>query len=282
MYKKVVIVGTGKFAFQCAKIAKQYCKDIFIFEHKINDNISVLEKLAVKAGISYYDMNIEMIYDLIRETVPDKVLVVSALNTYIFKKDFVAIDNVKIINFHPALLPKHPGRNAEAWAIYEMDSQTGVTWHIVSADVDKGDIIVQREIDIDFTMTSLELMVQQNNMGIKLFESIIPKIMQGMEKVEKQKSQKTKMHFSYEVPNDGYLDMNWSLEKKSAFLRCMDYGKLQVLGVPKIQIAGQVFTWQNYEIVDHVPCHDKQDADYVIEDEEKDIILKGMRRYQDG
>ena len=103
-----------------------------------------------------------------------------------------------------------------------------------------------------------------------------------MEKVEKQKSQKTKMHFSYEVPNDGYLDMNWSLEKKSAFLRCMDYGKLQVLGVPKIQIAGQVFTWQNYEIVDHVPCHDKQDADYVIEDEEKDIILKGMRRYQDG
>ena len=63
-------------------------------------------------------------------------------------KDFKElIDNKLIINYHNSLLPKHPGRFAEAWSIFEEDKKSGITWHLVVPEVDKGKIILQKDIE---------------------------------------------------------------------------------------------------------------------------------------
>jgi len=48
-----------------------------------------------------------------------------------------------IINIHPSLLPRHPGRNGLADSLGSQDEELGITIHYVDEGVDTGKIIVQ-------------------------------------------------------------------------------------------------------------------------------------------
>jgi phosphoribosylglycinamide formyltransferase-1 len=54
----------------------------------------------------------------------------------------------RIINVHPSLLPKYPGREAWVQALQAGETVTGCTVHYVDAGVDTGEIIAQREVPI--------------------------------------------------------------------------------------------------------------------------------------
>ncbi len=54
----------------------------------------------------------------------------------------------RIINLHPSLLPKFPGREAWTQALAAGEKMTGCTVHFVDAGVDSGEIIAQREVPI--------------------------------------------------------------------------------------------------------------------------------------
>ena len=54
----------------------------------------------------------------------------------------------KIINTHPALLPKFPGAHAVADALAAGEKVSGSTIHFVDEGVDTGQIITQKEVEI--------------------------------------------------------------------------------------------------------------------------------------
>lgn len=54
----------------------------------------------------------------------------------------------KIINLHPSLLPKFPGKDAIGQALRAGESKTGVTAHFVDEGMDTGTIIDQAEVAI--------------------------------------------------------------------------------------------------------------------------------------
>jgi phosphoribosylglycinamide formyltransferase-1 len=54
----------------------------------------------------------------------------------------------RIINLHPSLLPKFPGREAWAQALAAGEKITGCTVHFIDAGVDSGEIIAHREVPI--------------------------------------------------------------------------------------------------------------------------------------
>lgn len=54
----------------------------------------------------------------------------------------------RILNIHPALLPKFPGLEAWNQALAAGEKVTGCTVHYVDAEIDHGDIIAQREVPI--------------------------------------------------------------------------------------------------------------------------------------
>jgi folate-dependent phosphoribosylglycinamide formyltransferase PurN len=55
-------------------------------------------------------------------------------------KPSVINGNWKIINCHPAILPRYRGKGSPIWAIYE-EGSTGVTAHLVDSGIDTGPII---------------------------------------------------------------------------------------------------------------------------------------------
>ncbi len=68
----------------------------------------------------------------------------------------------RIINLHPSLLPKFPGREAWAQALAAGETVTGCTVHYVDAGVDSGEIIAQEEVPIlpNDTPASLHARIQ--------------------------------------------------------------------------------------------------------------------------
>jgi phosphoribosylglycinamide formyltransferase 1 len=54
----------------------------------------------------------------------------------------------RIINIHPSLLPKYPGREAWKQALAAGESVSGCTVHYVTETVDAGEIIARREVPI--------------------------------------------------------------------------------------------------------------------------------------
>jgi phosphoribosylglycinamide formyltransferase 1 len=90
-------------------------------------------------------------------------LVVLAGFMRVLKEPMLSAFPRQIINIHPSLLPKFPGLEAWKQALEANEKWTGVTVHYVDAQVDHGEIILQREVPIlpDDTAESLHARIQQ-------------------------------------------------------------------------------------------------------------------------
>lgn len=269
MYDKAIVVGRGKTAMACARMLAQTGMDTAFYT--VGDSLqSVFRKFQVseKAAVCNHVVEKMALESLLLQE-QTRTLLVSAANPWLIPACILEKENLTAVNFHSALLPRHPGRNAEAWAIYEQDSEGGITWHFVNAQVDAGDVIIQKAVPITESMTSFQLLHEQNNAAIEAFEEILPSVLDGTCQGHPQSGIRGKLHYSWERPNDGVLDLNWPGDKISAFLRAMDYGLLKLMGEPSICCNEKKYSWKKYIIE-----NDIKDLDEVVFNKNDLVIRK--------
>lgn len=75
---------------------------------------------------------------------------------YIISEQLLSIPKVGFINLHPAYLPYNKGWHTPSWAILDR-TKYGATLHFMSNDLDAGDIIAQKEIEVKLNLTANEL-----------------------------------------------------------------------------------------------------------------------------
>ncbi len=278
-YTKIIVLGSGKLAYQCAELSRHYLNNVEVYEYKVTDS-TILQKLCEKEGLKYFLCGKKELRNRLLQEEED-TLVVSAGNTYLIPAEVVSRSNLKIVNWHNALLPFHKGRNAEAWSIFQGDAMTGITWHWLTADVDAGDIIAQEKIELDDEITALKLFQKQCDLGIQVFENILePLLLDQCSGVRQSRISDGQMHFSWEVPNEGMLDIEWDYAQISRFLRSMDYGALQLLGKMYIEWQGQIYSFRKYRIVKKnvEDAIYMQDEDLYICRENHEIVLLSLNR----
>ena len=67
---------------------------------------------------------------------------------HIISQEIILFMKEKIINLHISLLPYNRGSDPNFWSFLE-NSPKGVTIHLIDNGIDKGDILVQKQIEID-------------------------------------------------------------------------------------------------------------------------------------
>jgi len=94
------------------------------------------------------------------EKVIGKVLIKNNINLIVLAgymkkipKQIIELYPRKILNIHPALLPKFGGKGFYGIKVHEAvinsgEKSTGITIHFVDNDYDTGDIIYQKEVDV--------------------------------------------------------------------------------------------------------------------------------------
>jgi phosphoribosylglycinamide formyltransferase-1 len=101
---------------------------------------------------------------------------------FIFSQWFISTWNNRIINVHPALLPKHGGEGMYGHHVHEevlaeREKESGVTIHLMDEGVDTGPILVQKKCSVlpDDTAETLQKRVQE------LEKEWYPKVLQMIE-----------------------------------------------------------------------------------------------------
>lgn len=131
--------------------------------------------------------------DILREHNVD-LLVLAGYMKKLGPKTLKAFEG-RIINIHPALLPRHGGQgmygmNVHRAVIESGDTETGITIHRVQEDYDSGPIIAQRRIPVlsDDTPESLaeRVLAQEHEFLIETLNTIISNDLSRSRSREKQ------------------------------------------------------------------------------------------------
>lgn len=149
-----------------------------------NRNAGVIER-ANRLGVDILVFNREnfynsdMVIDYLRHKNIDLIVLAGFL--WLIPEKIVESYNNRIVNIHPALLPKYGGKgmygDAVHKAVYENNEErTGITIHFVNQEYDKGDIIFQESIEIDANDSPDSIADKVHKLEYTYYPTIIKKI----------------------------------------------------------------------------------------------------------
>jgi len=120
--------------------------------------------LADRHGIEYRhvtDVNTDDYVEYAESKAPDVLVSVAA--TQKFEPRLFAVPTGWTINIHSSLLPEYRGVSPSFWSLLNEEPKTGVSVHLMDEDLDSGDLIRQKPIDIrdDDTLHALNRRVAE-------------------------------------------------------------------------------------------------------------------------
>lgn len=147
-------------------------------------NAKVLEK-AKSHNVSTLVFNREellegFVFEKISELNPDLIVLAGFL--WKMPEDIVAAYPNKIINIHPALLPKYGGKGMYGIKVHQTvldnkETETGITIHYVNEHYDEGEFIFQQKVAIDDCTSPEDIVAKVHELEHKHFPEIIEKIL---------------------------------------------------------------------------------------------------------
>lgn len=241
--RKIVILGYGKVTGEVLQFVydkqKEYGYELEFIEHEVHP-LSITEKICAENEIPFSRITDKKELAALLDKITEKTLIISASNNFLFPASLVEKEHITIINFHNALLPEYPGRNAPTWAIYMGESQTGITWHYVTAGVDEGNIIIQKHCAIGDDTKAYELTEQLMDLAGEAFRESFALVMaQSVDAKPQGFDPKRRMYRSYEVPSEGFFDLTDRPEDIYRLLRSVDYGKNDIFPPMRTKVDGK-------------------------------------------
>ena len=120
------------------------------------------------------------VFDKIAELKPDLIVLAGFL--WKMPEEIVKAYPNKIINIHPALLPKYGGKGMYGIKVHQTvldnkDKETGITIHYVNEHYDEGEFIFQQKVAIEDCKTPEDVANKIHELEHKYFPIIIEKIL---------------------------------------------------------------------------------------------------------
>lgn len=127
------------------------------------------------------------------------------------------------INFHPSLLPRHRGSITQFWAIFEGDTEAGVTCHRMVHEFDAGRILRQTKVPVRPGETAVSLNRQIAGAVETCFSEVMSEFFtSGLREGRAWNAGDHKYNYN-KFPNDGAIDPSWPIDKIDRFIRAMFY-----------------------------------------------------------
>lgn len=239
-YDDIVLIGFGSIYKSLLKylisVREQWEFRLTVIEHEFYPT-SRIQSVCEESGTGYRRLQErkEVLSFLLEFNM--STLIVSAGNKYLFPKTLIEKDNVTVINFHNALLPAYPGRNAPSWAIYNEERHVGATWHMVTADVDAGAILWQKSCELSPDSKAYEAAKAIMELAYQGFVEIAESLFKGTIRAIPQNVNvsERRIYYAKDVPGDGIVRLTDSPEYIYRVLRATDFGLNPIF--PKVKIV---------------------------------------------
>jgi phosphoribosylglycinamide formyltransferase-1 len=150
--KRIAVLFSGKgtnFAHIVKTLHKKECEVVFALTNNPEaEGISIAQKYAIPYGVidpknfdsrEAYDA---VVVETLKRYNPDLTVLAGFMR--ILTPTFT--EQVKAINLHPSLLPRHKGLNAIEKSYQDTYDDGGVSIHYVSSELDGGEVILQKRV----------------------------------------------------------------------------------------------------------------------------------------
>lgn len=139
-------------------------------------------EISVKEGVSLYSfgkddlINGTKIIDVLKEKKIDLIVLAGFLLK--IPENLVRAFPNKIVNIHPALLPKYGGKGMYGKHVHQAvfdnkEKETGITIHLVNENYDEGNVIVQHKVALSKQDTPESIEQKVRGLEQKYFASTI-------------------------------------------------------------------------------------------------------------
>ncbi len=192
---KVIFMGTPDFAVPCLEYlikSDNEVAGVFTQPDKPVGRKRILTPPPVK--VTAEDNNIPVFQPdtlrngeamkIIDEINPDIIIVVAYGK--ILPEEIINYPKYGCINIHGSLLPKLRGAAPIQWSVINGDEYSGITSMYMDAGLDTGDMIIKREVKIDFEETAGELYDRLSLIGSRVLDETLKMINSGEVVREKQ------------------------------------------------------------------------------------------------
>jgi phosphoribosylglycinamide formyltransferase 1 len=149
-----------------------------------NANAKVLEKAKFHNVHSFVFNKEELTEGIVLEKVnalqPDLIVLAGFL--WKFPEAIIAQYPNKIINIHPALLPKYGGKGMYGMYVHQAvlnnhETETGITIHHVNEHYDEGEFIFQKAINIEDCKSAEEVAIKVQTLEHEYFPAVIKNLL---------------------------------------------------------------------------------------------------------
>jgi len=112
-----------------------------------------------------------------KEKVPDVVYCFGW--SYLLKEPMLKFPKLGVVGYHPTLLPQHRGRHPIIWALALGLRETGSTFFFMDDNVDSGDILSQKKIQILDSDDACSLYAKLVNVACEQMNEFTPQLISG-------------------------------------------------------------------------------------------------------
>ncbi len=129
------------------------------------------------------------------------------------------------INYHDAPLPRYAGVHATSWALLAGEPRHGISWHLITSDIDAGDILAQRAVDVAGDDTALTLNAKCYEAALAAFNDLVPELAAGTAQPRAQDlSRRTYFHRHARPSAHGVIDWRNRAEDIIRLVRALAFG----------------------------------------------------------
>jgi amino acid adenylation domain-containing protein len=275
------VIGEGTLPRKCAEILLEK-------GHKIKGIISpdrAIREWTEEKNIVYLK-SIKKLKKVLAEEKCDYLF--SIVNQSIIPEEIFALAQKGAINYHDAPLPKYAGVNATSWALINQEQKHGITWHVISEEVNAGEILKQVMIEIAPAETTLTLTSKCYQAAIAAFDELVDELASQTVKASKQNLQQRSYFPRSKKPKAaGIIDFHSSAEEIDALVRGLDFGSYaNPLGSAKLALHKDFVIITSLEILQQKSSQSPGTIIAIAEDKlqiatsSQDIALKQVKTKQ--
>jgi methionyl-tRNA formyltransferase len=98
---------------------------------------------------------------------------------WLIPAEAIAVPRLGIVNGHPSLLPRYRGPHPLAWAVRNGEGEIGMSYHLMDAEFDTGNVLAQQAFPLDPEETMESLIPKLEGASIELLPKVFARLAAG-------------------------------------------------------------------------------------------------------
>lgn len=228
---RCAVIGDEPLAAQCVEIARASGLDVVVVASTNPQVINHADDLGIVTMSSDQDLAAAL------RTVEFDILL-SIANLRILPDDLLAQAAVAI-NFHDGPVPDYIGLNVTSWAIFNAENEHGITWHMMTSDVDAGGIVTTDSFPIHDDDTAFSLNARCYEAALASFPRVAAALATGTIEASPQPDRPAHLYRRRDRPHRVIEASTNSAHELHRLVRALDLGHLSSneIGVPLLFIG---------------------------------------------